>query len=315
MANLAYIQVTRKCNQECRFCSNPPNKRTLPLKQGEKLIDLYIKKRFEGIIFTGGEPTISPHLTDLIKYASFKKMPHRIITNGQKLTDYNYLSALKDAGLYQLHLSIYSHKEKTQAFLTKNKDSLKNIIQALKHLKKIGGITTDINITINHYNADHLLESVKWILGNFPFVHHFVWNNLDPIMNRAKRNPDTIPRLSELELSLWQAMRFLEENNKTFRVERIPLCYLAGYEHVLNETRKLVKKEKRMTFFLDSRGFLFEDDWLEKWGYGKAECCRSCTLTSICPGLYQMDKFYSSRELYPVFIDKQEVIKRVRNGR
>lgn len=315
MASLAYIQVTRKCNQECRFCSNPPNRRTLSLDQGKKLIDLYIKKRFDGIIFTGGEPTISPHLADLIKYASFKKMLHRIITNGQKLADYNYLLTLKDAGLYHLHLSFYSYKEKVQAFLTKNKDSLKNIIQALKNLEKIGGITTDINITINHYNADHLLENVEWIIGNFPFVHHFVWNNLDPIMNRAKKNPDTIPRLSEFELSLYQSMEFLEKNNKTFRVERIPLCYLPGYEHVLNETRKLVKKEKRMTFFLDNRGFLFENDWSDKWGYGKAECCRFCSLVSICPGLYQINKFYSPKDLHAVFVDKDEIINRILYGR
>lgn len=315
MASLAYIQVTRKCNQECRFCSNPPNKRTLSLKQGKKLIDLYAKKGFEGIIFTGGEPTLSVYLVDLIKYANFKKVPFRIITNGQNLADFNCLLSLKNAGLYQLHLSLYSYKEKIQAFLTKNKDSLKNIIQALKNLEKIGGITTDINITINHYNADHLLENVKWLIERFPFVRHFVWNNLDPIMNRARKNPDTIPRLSEFELSLHKSLEFLEKNNKTFRVERIPLCYLSGYEHVLNETRKLVKKEKRLTFFLDSRGFLFEKDWLDKWGYGKAKCCAACSLTSICPGLYQINKFYSPKELYPVFVDKQSIINRIIYGR
>lgn len=314
MANLYYIQVTRKCSQKCRFCSNPPNRRILPLRKGKQLIDYYIRKGCDGLIFTGGEPTLSPHLADLISYAGLKKIPHRIITNGQKLADFNYLLSLKKAGLCHLHLSLYSYQEKIQAFLTKNEDSLKNITQALKNLEKIGGITTDMNITINHYNADHLLENVKWILNNFPFVRHFVWNNLDPIMNRAKRNPDTIPKLSEFELSLHQALEFLEKNNKTFRVERVPLCYLTDYEHVLNETRKQVKKENRLTYFLDERGFLSEKDWLKKWGYGKAKCCRACSLNSICPGLYQMDKFYSSKELYPVFGDKRIIINKILNG-
>ena len=158
MANLAYIQVTRKCNQECRFCSNPPNRRTLSLEQGRRLIDLYIQKRFEGVIFTGGEPTISSHLADLIRYSCLKKMPQRIITNGQKLADYDYLSLLKDAGLYHLHLSFYSYRDDVQAFLTKNNESLKNIVRALKNLEKIGGITTDVNMTINRYNSDHLFR-------------------------------------------------------------------------------------------------------------------------------------------------------------
>lgn len=315
MASLAYIQITRKCNQECRFCSNPPNRRTLSLEQGKRLVDTYIKKGFDGVIFTGGEPTLSPHLADLIKYATSKRIPHRIITNGQKIANFDYLLSLKNAGLYHLHLSLYSYKSDIQAFLTKNKDSLRNIIQALDNLRKIGSISTVINITINHYNAGHLLENTEWIVKNFPFVKHFVWNNLDPIMNRARKNPDTIPKLSEIELSLYQALEFLEKNNKTFRMERIPLCYLHGYEHTLNETRKIVKKEKRLTFFLDSRGFLFEKEWQKKWGYGKTECCKQCFLTSLCPGLYQIDKFYSAKELHPVFVNKREIINRILHGR
>lgn len=315
MASLAYIQVTRKCNQKCRFCSNPPNKRTLSLEQGKRLVDIYIKKGFDGVIFTGGEPTLSPYLTDFIEYAQKKNIPQRIITNGQELAGFDYLESLKEAGLYHLHLSIYSIKEKVQDSLTRNPGSLRKILKALGNLGRISGITVDINTVINHYNADHLLENVKFIVERFPFVRHFVWNNLDPIMNRARKNPDTIPHLSEFELSLHQAMEFLEKNNKTFRAERIPLCYLPNYEHTLNETRKLVKKEKRLTFFLDSRGFLFEKEWLDKWGYGKAECCKSCLLTPICPGLYQINKFYSSKELHPVFAEKQIIIDKIIYGR
>ncbi len=314
MAELAYIQVTRQCNQECRFCSNPPNKNTLSFAQGKKLIDLYIKEGFAGVILTGGEPTLSPHLEGLIRYAAKRKISCRIITNGQKISDFGYLSNLKKAGLRHLHLSFYSYKEKIQAFLTRKDDSLKNIILAFDNLSKIGGLTTDMNITINHYNADHLLENVRWVVGNFGFVRHFVWNNLDPVMNRARENPDTIPRLSEFELSLRQALNYLEKNNKTFRTERIPLCYLSGYEHSLNESRKLIKKEKRLTFFLDKRRFLCEDNWLKKSGYGKAQCCDSCSLTSICPGLYQIDKFYSGKELYPVFTDRKKIIERIKDG-
>jgi MoaA/NifB/PqqE/SkfB family radical SAM enzyme len=315
MASLAYIQVTRKCNQECRFCSNPPNRRTLSLSQGKNLIDMYIKKGFDGIIFTGGEPTLSPCLPELIRYATFRNIAHRMITNGQKIADLDYLVSLKNAGLYHLHLSMYSCKEEVQVFLTKNKESWRNIIKALNNLGRIGGISVDLNITINHYNADHLLENVKWVVKNFPFVRHFVWNNLDPVMSRAKKNLDTVPKFNEFELSLQESMKFLNENGKTFRTERIPLCYLPDNEDTLNETRKIVKKEKRMTFFLDNRGFLSEQNWLRKWGYGKGDACKKCSLTSICPGLYQMNKTYSENELYPVFVDKQVIIKRIINGR
>ena len=315
MASLAYIQLTRECNQQCRFCSNPPTKKTLTLEQGKKLIDLYIKKSYDGIIFTGGEPTLSPFLGDLISYCRVKNMPCRIITNGQKLADYSYLLELKKAGLQQLHLSFYSYKKEIQSFLTQNKDALDNIIKALRNLEKLPKIRVDMNIVINHYNAGHLFENVSWIVKNFPFVRHFVWNNLDPYMDRAKENPDTIPRLSEIELSLHRALVFLEKHHKTFRVERLPLCALPEFEHVLNETRKLVKKENRVTFFLDNRGFHYENDWKKKWGYDKTDCCKTCFLDSICPGLYQMDKFYSSKELHPVFVSKEAITAKILHGR
>jgi MoaA/NifB/PqqE/SkfB family radical SAM enzyme len=315
VASLAYIQLTRECNQQCRFCSNPPTKKTLTLEQGKKLIDLYIKKSYDGIIFTGGEPTLSPFLGDLISYCRVKNMPCRIITNGQKLADYSYLLELKKAGLQQLHLSFYSYKKEIQSFLTQNKDALDNIIKALRNLEKLPKIRVDMNIVINHYNAGHLYENVSWIVKNFSFVRHFVWNNLDPYMDRAKENPDTIPRLSEIELSLHRALVFLEKHHKTFRVERLPLCALPEFEHVLNETRKLVKKENRVTFFLDNRGFHYENDWKKKWGYDKTDCCKTCFLDSICPGLYQMDKFYSSKELHPVFVSKEAITAKILHGR
>jgi len=313
MASLAYIQITRKCNQNCRFCSNPPTRKRLSLSEGKKLIDSYIKKGYDGIIFTGGEPTIYPHLLELIRYAEDKKISHRIITNGQKLADFGFLEQLKKAGLYHIHLSIYSIRNEVQEYLTRTPGCLENTFKALENLQKIGGISVNINTVINHYNAGYLLENVKFIVKNFPLVNHFVWNLLDPTMNRVRRNKDVIPKLNEFELSLHQAMEFLEKNGKTFRTEMIPLCYLPNYEWTLNETRKLVKKEARLTFFLDNRKFLFEkaDDWGKRFGYQKAKCCKICSLNSICPGLHHMDKYYFSKELFPVFISKEKIIKKI----
>ena len=81
MASLAYIQVNRVCNQECRFCSNPALDKTISLKKAKGLIDKYISWGYEGVILSGGEPTVYPHLVKLISYITEKKFPVRIITN------------------------------------------------------------------------------------------------------------------------------------------------------------------------------------------------------------------------------------------
>ncbi|MBU2634964.1 radical SAM protein [Patescibacteria group bacterium] len=307
MATLGYIQITRKCNQKCRFCSNPPNRNTLSFEQGKKDIDKYIKQGYDGVILTGGEPTLSSHLAKFLSYCSQKEFQARIITNGQKTANLQYLKKLKEAGLYHLHLSIYSIKPEIQAFLTQKKSSLKNIIETLKNLKKLGGINVDINTVINKYNAGHLKDNVILIVKRFPFIHHFVWNNIDPLMNRASKNIDTIPKLNDFELELHKAMEFLEKNRRSFRVERVPLCYMSGFEHCSTETRKIVKQEERSVRFLDSKGYVRQTEWK----YGKAKCCKNCFLNDICAGLYQMDTYYSSKELYPVFVSREEIIKKI----
>lgn len=307
MTRIGYIQITRNCNQECIICSNPANNRTLGLQQAKQAIDELKVQKYQQVILTGGEPTLSDKLPWLIKYCLKKKIFPRVITNGQRTSNLRYLQTLKKAGLRHLHLSVYSCRDKIQARISQNKTSLRNIKKSLANLQKIGGITVDINITINRYNAGHLLETVSWLVNNYPFIQHFVFNNLDPLMGRAAANYQVIPRLNDFELELHRALKTLEKSKKTFRVERTPLCYLTGFEHICTETRKIIKNESRLVYFLDEREKFIQ----ENWAYGKAECCRNCFLNDICAGLYQIDKYYHSTELYPVFISKEKIIQRV----
>lgn len=308
MASFGYLQITRECNQHCRFCSSPANENVISYKEGKIYIDHFIEKKFFGVILTGGEPTLCPDLPRFLRYLRGKDIEYVVITNGQKLADYDYLKSLKEAGLYKVNISMYSYKPKVQAFLTEKKDSRQKIAQALKNLGKIGGIVTNINTVLNHYNADHLSETVKWVVKNFPFVHHFVWNNLDPWRNRAEyENPDTIARLNELELELHKAMQFLKSSGRTFRVEKMPLCYMKDFEEYSADTRRIIKSERRWTLFLDPQGLVRTG--AEHYDYGQA--CKSCYLRNICVGLYKMGKFYDEKELHPVFANKEEIIKKV----
>ena len=308
MARIAYIQVTRRCNQECRFCSNPAFPRTIRLPQAKRMVDRYIREGYAGLILTGGEPTLYPGLPALIRYAVKKRLPVRLITNGQKLADPAYLASLVRAGLRSVSVSVYSHQPRLQGFLTGNPRSHAKLTEALENLRRsVPAVDVHANIVINRYNADHLEALVRWIEERFGFVRHYVWNNLDPAFNRASRHPDTVPRLVDFELELHRALRFLSARQKTARVERVPLCYMAGFEHLSTEARKIAKGEDRAVFFLDEKGLVQQGTWR----YGKAACCRVCRLEALCPGLYRMDEYYSSQDLYPVFEDPEAVRARI----
>jgi len=308
MAKIGYIQVTRHCNQHCIICSNPENKKTLGLVEAKREIDSLKKQGYESVILTGGEPTLYEKLPELIRYAAKKGIFPRIVTNGQKTANMAYLESLKKSGLKHIHLSVYSGRNKVQTELSRNKKSLQNIKKTLDNLAKIEGITVDINTAINKFNADHLSETAAWIVDRYPLVNHFVFNNLDPFMNRVAENPEVVPTINDFELELHKTLELLAAAGKTFRVERVPLCYMADFEHVSTETRKIVKKEGRTVYFLDDRGKLDQKDWF----YKKGDCCSLCSLKQICAGLYTRGGFYKESELHPVFIDPAEIVKKIK---
>lgn len=309
MAELAYLQVARVCNQKCVFCSNPPNGRTIPWNEAADMVDSFAAAGAAGVILTGGEPTLFPQLARLVARAREKGLPPRLITNGQRTAQFSYLKSLADAGLRHLHVSVHSHVDGTQGSLSGNPRSLANIRRTLENAGRLG-LRVDINTVINKENAGHLSGLVRRLAGDFPYLAHFVWNNLDPLMNSASLNPGIVARLSDFEVELHKAMAFLDSTGRTFRVERVPLCYMSDYPHRSTETRKIVKNEGRRIYFLDEKGLRVQGK--TSWSYGKAERCRACGLEPLCAGLYQMDVYYSSSELCPVFSDPGEVSRRVR---
>ncbi len=306
MANLGYLQLTRECKQFCRFCSNPPSGVELTVEELRQNLDDLVERGYDGVILTGGEPTIAPLIVEAIEEAQQRKLHIRMITNGHRISDPAFLRRLVDAGLRHVHLSLHSCRPEVHDFLTQTPGAWAYITAALASCGEIG-VQADINTVINAYNSDHLHETVMWICDRFPHIRHFVWNNMDPNMNRAERNPDVIPRLGEFELSLRLAMEYLSHTGRSFRVERVPLCYMSGFEHCSTETRKIVKEEERCIRFLDRKGFVLQKQFL----HGKAEACNHCRLDPICAGLYSMSYHYDPAELFPVQRDPVAVMGRV----
>ena len=108
MANLGYLQLTRDCLQFCRFCSNPPTGMDLTEEQMRDSIDGLVRMGYDGVILTGGEPTLSPLLFKALEYATERGLYSRMITNGQRLEDKAFFQDTVDAGLTHIHVSLHS---------------------------------------------------------------------------------------------------------------------------------------------------------------------------------------------------------------
>jgi MoaA/NifB/PqqE/SkfB family radical SAM enzyme len=307
VANIGYIQVVRHCNHFCGFCSNPTTPYTHDLLSMRLLVDDLVARGYFGVILTGGEPTLHPELPEIAAYAAGKGLHVRVITNGHRLADPAFARQLADAGVALVHVSIYSVRPAVEARLRGTEGTLPRALAALEAAHD-AGLSLNINCVINRWNADHLDENIRYFLHHHPYVRHFVWNNLDPSMGRAEVNQaEFTPRLADFELSLHRAMRLLHKHGRTFRVEKVPLCYMTDFAWASTETRKIVKGEERIVHFLDDKQTVRQT----AWGHRYAPGCAVCSLRSICGGLFDRGDGYDPAELAPVFVDRDAVVQAI----
>jgi len=302
MANIGYIQVNRYCNNQCHFCSNPSNGNNITYERWIELLDNFKRKNYYWVIFTWWEPTLSPDLDKWIAYSKKIWLWNRIISNWMQCSNYEYTKKLADSWLELVHFSVYSLHAKVHDFLTDTPWSWKKLMMSITNALKCG-IRVQINTVINHYNENHLDKTVEFLVKMFPPITHFVWNNLDPeMMRKTDIAKSTLPNYDNFWVSLKKAMFFLESTGRTFRAEKIPLCYIRWYEWASTETRKIVKDEERIVHFLDFREEIHETDFEHE----KLKECSKCDLNSICSWIYEYKKFYNYVNVYPQELSKKE---------
>jgi uncharacterized Fe-S cluster-containing radical SAM superfamily protein len=99
----AVIETNYTCNRRCRFCYNRFRDIVKPLEQIQSEIDQAMAKRkLETISILGGEPTLHPHLPEVVRYIKERHLVCQILTNGVVLSKPSgnaLLDNLVDVGL------------------------------------------------------------------------------------------------------------------------------------------------------------------------------------------------------------------------
>jgi len=307
VANIGYIQVVRHCNHFCGFCSNPTTPYVHTFETMKVLVDDLKGRGYFGVILTGGEPSLHPELPAIARYASDQGLHVRMITNGWRMAEPEFAREMADAGLRLVHVSVYSVRPEVEERLRGLPGTLEKAFAAIDNAHA-AGIEVNVNCVINKLNADHLDENVRHYLARHPHVRHFVWNNLDPSMGRAEVNQaEFTPRLADFEVSLHRALSLLHASGRTFRVEKVPLCYMTDFAWASTETRKIVKGEERVVHFLDQKQTVRQTSWEHIY----APACDACSLRTICGGLFDRGNAYDPDELSPVFIPRDAVVEAI----
>jgi radical SAM protein with 4Fe4S-binding SPASM domain len=105
------LAVTYRCQNDCAHCYNarPRTFPELPAESWKRILDRVWDLGIPHVVFTGGEPTLRPDLSELVAYAEGKGLISGLNTNGRRLRDRAFLRSLVDAGLDHVQITLESH--------------------------------------------------------------------------------------------------------------------------------------------------------------------------------------------------------------
>lgn len=175
------INVTHSCNLKCHLCYLPERDKEKDLT-ADKIKEAITKYPGRLITLSGGEPTLREDLPELISYIRKENKIPIIATNGIKLTDFDYLKTLRDAGLLVLNFSCNGFTE--DVFLAIENAKLLDIkMKALENIKKLG-IKTQFSFTISEgVNDKQFGRAVRHVIENSDFLYQLRTRVSVPIGN------------------------------------------------------------------------------------------------------------------------------------
>jgi len=298
MSIIWYLQINRICNHNCIYCSNPSLWKMMSLDEVKQWLESIKNSGYDSVILTWWEPTIHPQIFEIIKMVHEYGLKPRIITNGTWFADEEFTKRIKDIGVELVHISRYTYDQKLNDYIRGVDGAYTNMIKAMMNLRKYK-IETQITTAISQFNQDHLYKNVLFIKKIYPEIRHFVWNILDPkVMKKTQEAVDSLPDLNAITQQLTKTFEYLESIGDTFRIEKIPLCKIPGYEWANTEVRKIVKDESRKVVFLDERNIVEQQP--EDFKYKYLAECEQCAIKKICGWIFMKDEFYKNVQVSPI---------------
>lgn len=172
------IELTRRCNNNCRDCYNQQYNKIgeeITAEEIIQLIDTACLLGLETISLTGGEPLLRPKkLKQVLEYAKSRGLETGLLTNGILATD-RVVDELKGLGLDWVRLSLDGSTQEINALTRGN--SYDASVQAVRRFVN-SGIHTILRTTVHRGNFQDLGNMINLALDlgvpkweSQPYIH------------------------------------------------------------------------------------------------------------------------------------------------
>ncbi|OUP74838.1 hypothetical protein B5F08_11730 [Anaeromassilibacillus sp. An172] len=197
-----YFLITKRCNLNCDNCIRDVNKSQDASFETVELALTKIKKQFPNVdlILTGGEPTLHPRFSDILKMAS--ELFDNVIVTSNGTTDYYSEIIYFDNVRYQISIDGYrDYHNKLRG--NECYDKIFNNIEKLQKSKCCFAVATVVN-DFNYTSLKALYEDL--ILKN---IDYWFVNNLLPVGCASASD------YKALDTALWNDLVYTMNKNCT----------------------------------------------------------------------------------------------------
>ncbi len=236
------LELTYKCNHQCKFCSCPwdapdstyPKGEELSVHDWKKVVDILYSKGVELFSVSGGEALLKDGFEEILRHIRHEgdrrglDSPIVLISNARKMTD-DYLRLFKELNIH-LSMSLPGYETFQEHTGVDNADGVLHWFQ----VAKIIGLKTTLNVTVTKKSYEELFQTISLGLIN---------GAEDVLLNRFLPGGRGLSYMNELSLSPEQvngmldtAEEVLAYANKQGHVgTEIPVCSIkdiSKYKHI-----------------------------------------------------------------------------------
>lgn len=167
---MAEIDPTDACNFNCPWCCDRElhqKFRSLPKERAFSLIDELCERNLKSVVIKGGgEPTLSPYLSEYLRYIRRRGLDIGIITNGSNITSEltdticsttTWIKVSLDAATEETHTKM--HRPKSGNVFNEILGNIKFLVHA--RTLASNSIAIGINFTINETNYKEIVEAAE----------------------------------------------------------------------------------------------------------------------------------------------------------
>lgn len=256
------IWLGQTCNLNCYFCyfSERVGNRVHPEHaffdlEKSKDICFKLKNNFNlnSIDIQGGEPTIYPHIFELLDYCNRIELKPTLITNAVALSDFNLCEKFKKHGVYDFLVSLHGIGGNYD-FVVRRKGAFKKQIEALNNLSRLG-VPLRVNAVLTNEILDDLKDVINLSLSYKARVINLIGYNNSGDQERI-REKYQIPYYEIVAEKVSEAIDIAEKANVEINVRFLPFCivdskYRKNFQNGKQKIYDLHEWEPASRFWID----------------------------------------------------------------